>query len=102
MALGDDRVVLAWVGRILVHGVAEVHAVAEDAIGVALRQGAAALGGGAFGPEHLHQAGGGFRLDEAFEDPAHQCRLRLVHQQLAILGVVAEWHEAPHPDSARP
>jgi hypothetical protein len=89
--------VLAGIGGALVHRLAQVHAVAEDPVDIARRQGAAALCGGALGAQHLDQPGAGFHFNEALQDPPHQRGFVLVHHQLPLTHVVAERHVATHP-----
>ncbi len=100
--LGHDGGMLAGVRFPLVHRLAEIGPVAQHSIHIALGEGAAALRSRALGAEGLHQLRAGFRLDEAIEDASHQRGFGVVHQQLAIVRIVAERHEAAHPDPARP
>ena len=47
-----------------------------------------------------HQGGGRADLDEPFEDRADLLRVAVIHDQLAVLHVIAERHEAAYPHAA--
>ena len=103
--LVDDRLVLAGIGRALVHRLPEVDPVVEQLVEVALVDELAALRPHALAPQLPRQHRRRADPDEALEDPAHDRGVGLVHHQLAVLDVVAERHVAAHPHAllrARP
>jgi hypothetical protein len=95
-----DRLVLAGVTPALVHGLADVHAVAQDLVQRALverpaRAERAGLRRPRFGPVALgielpDQQEGRAVVEEAAEDQADQLGLGRIDHQLAALDVVAE------------
>ena len=105
----DDRLVLARVALALVHGLAEVGAVAQDLVQRALvERPALAEGAGLRGPglgavalsvQLSDQQEGRAEVEEAAEDQADQLGLGRVHHQLAVPDVIAERRVAAHEDA---
>ena len=89
---------LAGIGRALVDGLADVDAVVEELIEVALVDRLARLSRMPSVIERTgDQNGGGANLREPFEYHANGCSLGFVYDQLAVFDLVAERDEAAHP-----
>ena len=95
--LTDDRFMLARIDRALVHGLSDVGAVVQELVDVALVDELAVFAGDALGAQRAHQRGGRADLGEPLEDHADRLGVRFVDDELAVLDVVAERHEAAHP-----
>ena len=93
----DNGLMLARIGRALVHRLADVDPVVEQLVDVALVDGLALLAANAFRPQCARQRGGGTDLHEALEDHSDGRGFGLVDDQLAVLDVIAERHEPAHP-----
>ena len=103
----DDRLVLAGIGRALVHRLAEVDAVVEDLVDRALVDRLARPVLAVLRRPRFRRVAGAAQLlrqlrrradaQEPLEDQPDELGLLLVHDQLAVAHVVAERRRAAHP-----